>query len=217
MKKMLIVLSLLLIPSLLLSHESIPLGSISKVDLILPIQDVDIQTFLNASIAHVPKALIKDGLPHFEAKRDDFKGKRRAHKGYDIYLNHVNIIACADGIVKNIAKGSRSGLYIKLQHDNNIETLYIHLSKAYVRKNQKVKKGAIIGRVDNATGNAVAPQLHYEIKKAGIHQDPLELIQYRYKDNVEIINLIDRSLIKLKRTIQLRDKAVKEYLLKYSL
>ncbi len=214
--KLLIILTILPI-SILFAYNSTPLGSISRVDLILPIQNIDIKTFLNRSIAYIPKAIIKDGLPHFGAKRGDFKRKKRIHKGYDIYLNHVNIIASADGFVKNIAKGKRSGLYIKLKHKNGIETLYIHLSKAYVKKNQKIKKGEIIGRIDNATGNAVAPQLHYEIKKNGVHQDPLKLIQYKYKDNLEIINLIDKSLIKLQNSINLRNEAVKKYLIKYSL
>ncbi len=215
MKKIVII--FIVIQSLSFASMKIPLGSISKIDLILPIQDIDIKTFLNQSIAHIPKAIIKDGLPQFGAKRDDFKGKTRIHKGYDIYLNHVDIIACADGFVKNIAKGKRSGLYIKLQHKNNIETLYIHLSKGYVKKNQKVKQGEVIGRIDNATGNAIAPQLHYEIKKNGVHQDPLKLIQYEYRDNLEIIDLIDESIIKLKKSIQIRNRAIKKYLLKYSL
>ncbi len=206
---MLIILTL--IQSISFASMQIPLGTISKIDLILPIQNIDIKTFLNQSIAHRPKALIKDGLPHFGAKRDDFKGKTRIHKGYDIYLNHIDIIASANGFVKNIAKGKRSGLYIKLKHENNIETLYIHLSKGYVKKNQKVKKGEVIGRIDNATGNAVAPQLHYEIKKNGVHQDPLKLIQYEYQDNLEIMNLIDESIIKLKKSIQIRDNAVIKY------
>jgi murein DD-endopeptidase MepM/ murein hydrolase activator NlpD len=214
--KLLIILTILT-QSLIFASSQIPLGSISKVDLILPIQNIDIKTFLNHSISYRPENIIKDGLPHFGAKRDDFKGKNRKHKGYDIYLNHVNIIASADGFVKNIAKGRRSGLYIKLQHKNHIETLYIHLSKAYVKKNQIVKRGEIIGRIDKATGNAIEPQLHYEIKKSRVHQDPLKLIQKEYRDNIEIINIIDQSLIKLQKSIKLRNKAIKKYRLKYSL
>ncbi len=214
--KLLIILTLL-IQSLLVASNQIPLGSISKVDLILPIQNIDIKIFLNQSIAYRPQNIIKDGLPHFGAKRDDFKGKKRKHRGYDIYLNHVNIVASADGIVKNIAKGRRSGLYIKLKHKHSIETLYIHLSKAYVKKHQIVKKGEIIGRIDKAEGNAIEPQLHYEIKKSRLHQDPLKLIKKEYKDNIEIINIIDKSLIKLQKSIKLRNRAVREYRLKYSL
>ncbi len=202
---------LFLTHSLIFASSKIPLGSISKVNLIIPIQNIDIKNFLNYSIGYIPNNIIKDGLPHFGAKRDDFKGKKRLHKGYDIYLNHINILASADGFVKTIAKGRRSGLYIKLKHKNSIETLYIHLSKAYVKKNQRVKKGDIIGRIDNATGNAVEPQLHYEIKKNGVHQDPLKLIKKEYKSNLEIINIINRSLIRLKKIIQLRDIAVKQY------
>ena len=51
-------------------------------------------------------------------------------------------------------------------------SLYAHLYKYNVRKNQKVKRGDIIGFV-GSTGRSQAPHLHYEIFKDKERINPL--------------------------------------------
>ncbi len=100
------------------------LGTVAGVDLDLPLP-MKIEPFIDRSIGHIPQAIIKDGLPFFAAKRGDFKRKYRLHKGYDIYVNHSDVIASAEGKVLEVAHGKLSGTYIKLQHKNDVQTLYI--------------------------------------------------------------------------------------------
>jgi len=92
----------------------------------IPLQDMLIDEFLLRSIGYVPSDFIRDGLPHFGSKRDDWKGKKRKHQGYDIYIDKINVIAAADGTVTKVKRSSRSGLYVKLHHGNKLYTLYVH-------------------------------------------------------------------------------------------
>ena len=52
------------------------------------------------------------------------------------------------------------------------------MSKNAVKKNQKVKRGDIIGFVGN-TGKSVAPHLHYEVHKNGKKINP---VNFYYND-----------------------------------
>lgn len=188
------------------------LGSIAKVDLIVPLPDMTIERFVDLSIGYIPKAIVKDGLPFFGSKRGDFKRKPRVHKGYDIYLNHTDVIASADGVVKEIAHGKLSGTYIKVLHNNSLETLYIHLTSVGVEIGEYVKKGQVLGRIDGPAGNAVAAQLHYEIKLSGVHQDPLGLIKKTYAHNSALMEKIAVYEREMQKAILKRDALVEIYL-----
>ena len=67
------------------------------------------------------------------------------------------------------------GNYIKIEHDNNITTLYAHLEKGIkLKKGQKVEKGQSLGTVGNTAAVEVAdePHLHFEILKDSVQVDP---------------------------------------------
>ncbi|MBI4994017.1 M23 family metallopeptidase [Candidatus Wolfebacteria bacterium] len=60
------------------------------------------------------------------------------------------------------------GNYIRIEHPNNIQTLYAHLEKATVSTGQYVKSKELIGYMGN-TGNTHGPtgcHLHYEVHGA---------------------------------------------------
>jgi hypothetical protein len=178
----------------------------------IPLQGMKIEEFLDRSIGFVPKDVIKDGLPHFGAKRDDWKRKRRRHKGYDIYANKINVIAAADGRVIKVRRTRRAGLYVKLHHSFNVHSLYIHLTSASVKTGQKVKQGEIIGRINGTSGNAISPQLHFEIKYNNRSVDPLPLIERYYQYDKQIIAKIRRYKKLLSHSITKRNRKVKRYL-----
>ena len=71
------------------------------------------------------------------------------------------------------------GNYIIISHRDNIITIYGHLSNIFVRKNDYVRQGQVIGTVGK-TGNARAvdmlPHLHFEVRKNGVPVDPLDYI-----------------------------------------
>jgi murein DD-endopeptidase MepM/ murein hydrolase activator NlpD len=188
------------------------LGVVAGVRLDLPLPKIGIEEFIDRSIGYVPEAIVEDGLPFFGSKRGDFKQKNREHKGYDIYINHIDVIASATGYVKELAHGKLSGTYIKLAHKNGVETLYIHLTSVSVKKGDSVKKGELLGRIDGPAGNAIAPQLHYEIKVDGIHKNPLFYIKENYHDNRILLKKITDYERMMQELVSKRDGLVREYL-----
>ncbi|SEH08996.1 M23 family metallopeptidase [Candidatus Venteria ishoeyi] len=189
------------------------LGYQSGKTLLIPIRGMLIDAFLARSIGYTPQDMVRDGLPHFGSKRDDWKKTRtRKHLGLDIYHNHVEVIAAADGRIKKIAKGRLSGLYIKLDHGQGMETLYIHLTEAVVKTGQKVRQGQLLGKIDGPAGNAVEPQLHFEIKQNGLHLDPLQLIKAFYALDANRIKQIAQYEKQLQSIIKQRNRLVKQFL-----
>lgn len=178
----------------------------------IPLQGMKIEEFLDRSIGFIPEDVIRDGLPHFGAKRDDWKRKKRRHKGYDIYANKINVIAAADGRVTKVRRTRRAGLYVKLHHGSQVYSLYIHLTSASVKTGQKVRQGEIIGRINGASGNAISPQLHFEIKPNNRSVDPLPLIESYYKSDKQIVAKIRRYKKLLSHSIKKRNRQVREYL-----
>ncbi len=176
------------------------------------LKDMLIDEFLIRSIGYVPSDFIRDGLPHFGSKRDDWKGKKRKHQGYDIYIDKINVIAAADGTVTKVKRSSRSGLYVKLHHGNKLYTLYVHLKRASVKRGQKVKQGEVIGIINGSSGNAIEAQLHFEIKPNNKSVDPLLLIKEFYQDDNQIIDKIKSYERTLKKSIQRRNRAVIKFL-----
>ncbi|MCK5720774.1 MAG: M23 family metallopeptidase [Thiomargarita sp.] len=180
----------------------------------IPLQGMLIDEFMERSIGYVPKDIIRDGLPHFGSKRDDWKGKIRKHHGYDIYRDKINVLAAADGIVTKVRHSNIGGLYIKLHHGNELYSLYVHLGKALVKKNQRVKRGEVIGNIDGPSGNAIEAQLHFEIKPKNKSIDPLTLIKEFYQNDAELTDKINQFEEQIPGFIQRRNELVKEYLIK---
>jgi murein DD-endopeptidase MepM/ murein hydrolase activator NlpD len=55
---------------------------------------------------------------------------------------------------------------IRIQHAGGYETYYLHLSRRYVRRGQRVEQGQRIGAV-GATGLATGAHLDFRIRKNG--------------------------------------------------
>lgn len=63
------------------------------------------------------------------------------------------------------------GNYVKIDHGNNISTLYAHLDETVVSVGQSVKEGQLIGYSDS-TGNSTGGHLHYEIRVKDVVINP---------------------------------------------
>ena len=97
----------------------------------------------------------------------------RAHLGVDYGApTGTPVRTIGDGVVEFAGVQNGFGNVVIIQHGNNAETVYAHLSRIDVRPGQKVEQGQHIGAV-GATGWATGPHLHYEFRVNGIHQDPL--------------------------------------------
>ncbi|PIQ84869.1 MAG: hypothetical protein COV73_06580 [Candidatus Omnitrophica bacterium CG11_big_fil_rev_8_21_14_0_20_43_6] len=102
------------------------------------------------------------------------------HNGLDL-LAKVGTPVCTakSGKVISATQNRGMGKYVIVKHRDNIITIYGHLANIFVRRNDYVRQGQVIGGVGK-TGNArpsdMLPHLHFEIRKNGVPQDPLEYI-----------------------------------------
>lgn len=107
-------------------------------------------------------------------RSDPFTKARKMHWGMDFTAPRgTPIYASGDGVVVRADSGSSGyGKHIRIDHGFGYVSLYAHLYKYNVRKNQKVKRGDLIGFV-GSTGRSEAPHLHYEIFKDGNRINPI--------------------------------------------
>jgi murein DD-endopeptidase MepM/ murein hydrolase activator NlpD len=79
------------------------------------------------------------------------------------------VYAAADGTVFHVDNNDRGtsrwrkyqyGKYIMIDHDDNLTTLYGHLSRQVVTAGEKVTKGELIG-YSGETGYADGPHVHF--------------------------------------------------------
>ncbi len=113
-----------------------------------------------------------------------FAAKRRRnhmHNGIDLQTEiGTPVFTSRSGRV--IETGYQHGLgnYIEITHPGGLTTIYGHLLEIYVKQSTFVRQGQIIGTVGK-TGNAnypsIQPHLHFEIRKKGVPQDPLEYLE----------------------------------------
>jgi len=81
----------------------------------------------------------------------------------------------ADGKVVFTGRKSGYGNCIIVQHKNDFQTLYGHLSRINVEDGQQVKTGEVIGKV-GSTGRTTGPHLHYEVRKNGKPINPVKFL-----------------------------------------
>ncbi len=112
----------------------------------------------------------------FGYREDPITGTEQFHNGVDIAAEEgTSILAFADGTVEFTGQDDTSGLYLQLEHENQVETFYCHCSALYVQTGDKVEKGQAIAAVGQ-TGNATGPHLHFAIRCCGVLLDPVYYI-----------------------------------------
>lgn len=96
------------------------------------------------------------------------------HTGIDLIVPlGTDVYAAANGKVSQITKSEKGkGNFVRIDHENGYVTTYSHLADIRLRKGQKVKQGALVGRV-GTSGTTFAPHLHYEVLLHGEYQDPV--------------------------------------------
>lgn len=101
----------------------------------------------------------------------------KAHLGTD-YAAPVGtpIRTVGDGVVLEARYGKYNGNFVKIKHNENISTQYLHMSriKRGIRKGVRVKQGQTIGFVGQ-TGLARGPHLCYRFWKNGVQVDALKV------------------------------------------
>jgi murein DD-endopeptidase MepM/ murein hydrolase activator NlpD len=112
---------------------------------------------------------------------DDIKttqGFKFYHPGIDFDgLTGDPVYPIIDGKVEAIQYSRIAyGNAILINHGNNITSLYAHLSKIFVNKDQEVNTDSVIGEI-GATGHASGDHLHFEIRDDGTPINPLTILQ----------------------------------------
>lgn len=107
-------------------------------------------------------------------RNDPFTKVRKFHYGMDFTAKRgTPIYATGDGVViRADNRSSGFGKHIRIDHGYGYLSLYAHLYKYNVKKNQKIKRGDLIGFV-GSTGRSQAPHLHYEVWKDGSKINPI--------------------------------------------
>ncbi len=100
--------------------------------------------------------------PYGKTKFAERAYKTKFHNGVDFNARiGTPILASSDGTIKAVGNNGRLqyGKYVLIEHDNNLSTLYAHLSKYVVEAGAIVKRGDIIGYAGN-TGYSTGPHIH---------------------------------------------------------
>ncbi len=109
--------------------------------------------------------------------------KYRAHLGVDYAARTgTPILAAGDGKVVFIGFTNGYGNLIKIQHSDDLVTVYAH-QKSFrngIRTGLKVSKGQVIGYV-GSTGLSSGPHLHFGLYKDKVAIDPLKVVQITTK------------------------------------
>jgi len=128
----------------------------------------------------IPSRTPLDGLTmtsNFGMRVHPVLGGLRAHKGIDLSAPvGTPIHATADGVVGKAAWFGGYGLYVQLEHGNDLETRYGHMSRLNVAEGQHIHKGDIVGYV-GTTGRSTGPHLHYEVRVSGVAVNPVPYMQ----------------------------------------
>ncbi len=120
----------------------------------------------------------------FGLRSDPFTGRQTFHRGIDFSLPVGSAVRVSgDGVVVATQIQRGLGRMIKVDHGNDVVTVYAHLHKVHVKKGQKVQRGDLIAESGNS-GRSTAPHLHYEIRLAGRAVNPLSYIldSYAYRN-----------------------------------
>ena len=100
-----------------------------------------------------------------------------AHPGLDIAVPVGTMVRAAGGATVNqIGDDPEYGFYVLLDHPEEYQTMYGHLSRIIVTDGQTVEAGEVIGLSGNS-GRSTAPHLHFEIRQRGTSLDPRTMVK----------------------------------------
>lgn len=103
-------------------------------------------------------------------------GAYKLHAGIDIPCSTGTTIVAADsGTVEDAGYTPYNGNYIKIDHGNGLETMYLHCSSLLVSSGSHVSQGQTIAK-SGATGMVSGAHLHFVVKKNGNYVNPMDYL-----------------------------------------
>jgi murein DD-endopeptidase MepM/ murein hydrolase activator NlpD len=104
-------------------------------------------------------------------------GRDEAHPGIDVAVAVGNLVRASGGaMVREVGDDPEYGLFVLLEHSDEYQTMYGHLSRTLVAPETTVALGEVIGLSGNS-GRSTAPHLHFEIRQRGLSLDPLTMVK----------------------------------------
>jgi murein DD-endopeptidase MepM/ murein hydrolase activator NlpD len=104
-------------------------------------------------------------------------GRDEAHPGIDIAVSVGSLVRASGGAtVRQAGEDPEYGLFVLLEHPEDYQTMYGHLSRTLVTLGETVESGQVIGLSGNS-GRSTAPHLHFEIRQRGASLDPLTMVK----------------------------------------
>lgn len=111
----------------------------------------------------------------FGLRIDPFTQQMARHEGIDFSAHPGTLIlSSGPGVVSRAGWDSQYGNVVEIHHAEGFKTRYAHASQLLVRVGQTVKRGEAIAKVGN-TGRSTGPHLHYEVIKAGMNINPVNM------------------------------------------
>ena len=111
----------------------------------------------------------------FGMREHPILGFSALHAGVDFSAaSGTPILAAGNGKVAMAGANGGYGLYVKLQHTQDVATAYAHMSRLGpgIKPGVSVRQGQVIGFV-GSTGMSTGPHLHYEFHRGGRPVNPL--------------------------------------------
>lgn len=107
------------------------------------------------------------------------------HSGVDMATGLGNPIYAIDDGTVEFADNSFLGYgkHVIIAHDNNIKSLYGHMSEILATQGQQVSRGEMIGKV-GSTGWSTGNHLHLEIYNNGVAINPIDVLPIEKKEIV---------------------------------
>jgi murein DD-endopeptidase MepM/ murein hydrolase activator NlpD len=104
-------------------------------------------------------------------------GRDEAHPGIDIAVSVGSLVRASGGAtVEQAGKDPEYGFFVLLDHPEEYQTMYGHLSRILVTEGGTVAAGEVIGLSGN-TGRSTAPHLHFEVRQRGLSMDPMTIVK----------------------------------------
>lgn len=99
------------------------------------------------------------------------------HPGIDLAVPvGSDVRASGGGLVRQVGEDPAYGLFVLIQHLGGYQTMYGHLSRVLVQRNDMVRAGQVVA-LTGSTGRSTAPHLHFEIRLQGRSIDPTTLVR----------------------------------------
>lgn len=99
-----------------------------------------------------------------------------AHAGIDVAVPAGTYVrASGPGVVADVGVNSSYGRYVRIEHGDDLSTLYGHNAWTFVAEGDSVEALEVIA-LSGSTGQSTGPHLHFEARQGGRMVDPLELV-----------------------------------------